>query len=315
MEASDRNHPKNQHYVPQFLLRNFSFDNGEHVFCFDKKLHRRFPASVRDVASEKWFYDFKEGVPDSSLEPAMTDLEATASLTINRKLLTDRTIRALSQQDRLDLSLFMAVQMLRTRGFREQMRDIDAQMQAQFGDSPVGQALAWDEPTTRQFAIAMIRIAGDLVPPLMDKVWILYESKDEFILSDNPVGLQNTVNRSTVYGTLGLAVKGIEIYLPLSSRYTLGLICRDTFNEFVSFFDSNYRQLDSMGRFEARNFVNSARRKLPFKCIPDNVINMNSIQVVTAERFLFGARDDFSLAEEMVNSNPQLRAGRRATVN
>lgn len=165
----------------------------------------------------------------------------------------------------------------------------------------------------KEFAIGMIQMAGEFLPHLLDKVWILYESKNQFFISDNPVGLHNTVNQSRIVGTLGLAVRGIEVYFPLSPQFTLGLLCRETFNDFAAYFDQNRKRLDDLGRFEHRNFVNAVRRKLPVACIPDTVLFMNSLQVSFAERFLFSNRGNFSLAIEMTK-DPNLRRGPRPSI-
>lgn len=44
---------------------------------------------------------------------------------------------------------------------------------------------------------------------------------------------------------------------------------------------------------------------------PVSVMHFNSLQVRSAERFVFGSTDDFSLVEEMVGSDPTMRRGRR----
>jgi hypothetical protein len=41
---------------------------------------------------------------------------------------------------------------------------------------------------------------------------------------------------------------------------------------------------------------------------------MNSLQVIEAERFLFSADGDFSLAEDMLRTNPELKVGPRAVI-
>ena len=59
----------------------------------------------------------------------------------------------------------------------------------------------------------------------MDKAWMLLESVPgiPFFTSDNPIALHNT-NDYWPYGNLGLSVKGIEIYFPISSTLCLNLI-------------------------------------------------------------------------------------------
>src|SRR5262245_5563836 len=51
--------PKKQHYVPQFLLRNFGSGKSgkERVWVFDKKTKKSFLDSVRSVGHENRFYE------------------------------------------------------------------------------------------------------------------------------------------------------------------------------------------------------------------------------------------------------------------
>ncbi len=315
------NHPKNQHYVPQFLLKNFSMSDGTTVCCFDKQTGRTFETNARNVASEKWFYDLVNGEPAFSLEGPMADMEGSVARVINDKLLKERTVRCLSGEDRGILGLFVAIQMLRTRNIRETAKQMDAFMQEVLSegrskDEPVpGFDRIQTDSQARAFAVGLLANAGDLVPHLLDKTWLLYQSKGQFILSDNPVGLQNTVNQSKYMGTLGLAVRGIEIYLPLNADFTICFLCKDTFQDFAKHFELHRDRLDREGKFEHRNFVNGVRRKLPLACSPENVTNINSIQVISAERYLFADADRFDLAREMIDSEPNLRHGRRLRIN
>jgi hypothetical protein len=44
---------------------------------------------------------------------------------------------------------------------------------------------------------------------------------------------------------------------------------------------------------------------------PENVLFFNSLQISTAERFVFSSNPDFTLAEDMISKHPELRHGRR----
>jgi hypothetical protein len=50
---------KIQHYVPQFLLRNFGNGKKDQVWVYDKIDGRSFPTNAKNVASESRFYDFQ----------------------------------------------------------------------------------------------------------------------------------------------------------------------------------------------------------------------------------------------------------------
>ena len=59
MDIVTSNTPKKQHYVPQFLLRNFATENTEKLFTFDKQQDKIFSTTVKDSASEKGFYNIQ----------------------------------------------------------------------------------------------------------------------------------------------------------------------------------------------------------------------------------------------------------------
>lgn len=315
---NDINHPKNQHYVPRFLLNNFQIDSTNQIYCYDKSNGNTFRTNIKNVACEKWFYDIDEGNPESSLEPALSKLEGNAASIINGHILKNCTLRGLVDEQYGWLSLFIAIQMLRTKNMMLNMKFMDDQMQKEFIKR------GWDldkiqnykkietEQELKEISLSNIKIARSLTPHILDKVWALFESKEEFIISDNPIGFQNTVNRDPLRGTIGVAVRGIEIYLPISPKYTIGLICRDTFTEMLDYFSNHYKELDRIGSFELRNFVNSIRRKIPIRCKEANIENLNSIQVYSSERFLFSKNDNFDLASEMIQKNIKIKHGPRS---
>jgi hypothetical protein len=43
----------------------------------------------------------------------------------------------------------------------------------------------------------------------------------------------------------------------------------------------------------------------------ESVTHFNSLQIATAERFVFSSDEDFMLVEQMIQDNPELRFGRR----
>lgn len=77
------------------------------------------------------------------------------------------------------------------------------------------------------------------------------------------------------------------------------------------YYIENKEMLDDYGRFQLRNYVVKIRRKIPFDCISENVINLNSLQVSFAERFVYSSTDNFELASEMITDNDKIRKGPR----
>jgi hypothetical protein len=111
-----------------------------------------------------------------------------------------------------------------------------------------------------------------------------------FFIGDNPVTLQNnTQPKGPLRGNLGLAVRGIEIYLPVSSTLTLAFFCR-SHEEIVRDGVERMRTImvrdlgHSMGFGDLLKWRRAFRTGVPLSSSPDNVLNHNSLQVHHAER-------------------------------
>ena len=67
---------ENQHYVPRFMLRMFSNGKKPKVFVLDKSNDNEFQSNVKNLASEKGFYEIEieEGV--LSAEARLSKMEA-----------------------------------------------------------------------------------------------------------------------------------------------------------------------------------------------------------------------------------------------
>lgn len=155
----------------------------------------------------------------------------------------------------------------------------------------------------------------------MAKQWVLAATtrKHPFLVSDNPLTLQNMFDMSPG-GNLGLAVRGIEIYFPLSPVRALAMWCPSLVG------------LVRQGAKTSRSFPQSCAEKdlnhsevllsldeaintgCPAVYNKENVENFNSLQIARSERYVFSSVNDFHLAQEMLQAHPSLQRGPRATV-
>jgi len=128
----------NQHYVPQSYLKNFSPDRSK-VFVFDKFNQRSFVSNVRNVASERTFYDFPQSATQPQniqiIEQFFSGLEARQdrflrhlqrkiSKVFDLRLDPEKagkiyTAPILTEDQKRDLACVAAVQFLRTKEFRK----------------------------------------------------------------------------------------------------------------------------------------------------------------------------------------------------
>ena len=88
-----------QHFVPQFILRNFAFNKkGDQIWAFNKKTSKIFKTNIHNVAAEKGFYDVIVNGKEHSSEPVLTRLESYSG-SIIRRLIREENLSNLSGDD------------------------------------------------------------------------------------------------------------------------------------------------------------------------------------------------------------------------
>ncbi|WP_440066867.1 DUF4238 domain-containing protein [Tenacibaculum discolor] len=280
------NHVKNQHYVPQFLLKNFSNRGNKFIWAYDKNEKYSIQNQIKErpikkVASEEYFYDQFKNSKIGSYEYALQQAE-NETAPIIEKIIETKNIIDLSKEERQTLSFFIILQRLRTKGQLLQTETSMETLSKQLKDKA-----NIDIPNidSKKIWFSMLEKSTSFYEILMNKVWMLSESNNSFLISDNPVTLQNTTDTSEIRGTLGLESFGIEIYLPLSPSLTLCLFCEKLFK------NSGYNE-----------------KYIPnLTCKPENVENINSLQIAYSERFIFSHNNDFELVKKQLKNALQHR--------
>lgn len=165
-----------------------------------------------------------------------------------------------------------------------------------------------DENDTVRDAVRFMHTeAANLAAHFVEKTWILLRTDRTrpFLIGDNPITLQNQRDFGP-RGNLGLAVPGIEIYVPLSPSLALAFWCPSH--------ESAIRDAASRLRLlpgPAQNILTAIDAGRPLAFAPENVENFNSLQIRYAERYVFSSLDDFSLARDMIATHPETRTGPR----
>ena len=169
-----------------------------------------------------------------------------------------------------------------------------------------------DEEGARAASITSLRtLAAALMPYFLNKSWILYSTTQvqPFYISDNPVRLFNG-NMHPFLSMLGLGAPGIEIDLPLSSTLSLGFLCptiETTIRE-------GYELAGRLGHSAppgVNKWITALDIEAAVALAPSNVTHHNSLQVASAERFMFSSNDNFALAREMLRQPPKRDGGPR----
>lgn len=273
-------HVRNQHYVPQFLLRNFSSQNDDFIWTYDR--NEKLPIkerikyrAIKHVASENFFYDIIKGCKTGSHEYTLKEVEDKAAPIIT-EITKTKKINDLSKEYRETLSLFITLQILRTKRQLDQNVQMTESLYEQLNQEWKIKTEKFDP---REGWLSMLDNAPTFQKAVMNKVWMLCESNNSFYISDHPVTLQNITFENSLRGYLGIDSPGIEIYLPLSPSLTLCLFCEKLFK---------------VGGYH-KDYINNVTNNI------DCVRNINFLQIAYSQRFIFSHNNNFKLAKEILN--------------
>ena len=303
---------QNQHFVPQFLLRNFTDSKG-YLYVFDKAKRRHFRTKPRNIAAEFGFYDFHVDGELKSFEPFLTQVEGDASIVINETI-AQQTLADLTVKARVKLSMFIAIQILRVRGTRERMISLSNNLHREIlarGIDPNGFVKPLDEEAAKIESIEQcITLSQEIGEAIASRPWMLHKSPkgSHFVLSDNPVTQFHVASNRR---GIGVKTPGVEIYLPISPDLSICVLCNSWLDEFQRalalekhFTSRNERRpLDLSPIKEQIQLIKSGE---PCMLMTDNVTHQNSLQVLSSSRFVISIDEDFSLVRSMVDINPEL---------
>ena len=323
---------KVQHYVPQFLLRNFGTGKKDQLHVFNKASEKTFLSSARNVAAESRFYDFEVDGVGLTIEPALSRLE-TAVKPILVKLLNVDSLGALTEEDRVTLANFFAVQFVRTKAARVAADDVERQLREEMRRRGIRDeqleeiGFAANKNTSAAMTInTIIKAPQDYGYTFMEKHWVLLgaPAKDPFVLGDHPLAMHNARPSNDIWGNIGLMVPGIEIYFPISPVRALAMWCptiRDELRRYAigiralrrsNMPQSKEQENEFATILEAAHAMESGS-VLHYK--PENIKHFNSLQIIHAESLVFSSRDDFDFARLVVAQSDELRRGRRMRIS
>lgn len=317
----------NQHYVPQFLLKHFTFGKKDHVWCFDKHTGRKFQSAVRNVAAERGFYNFEGDDVEGSLEPYMGRIEDLAAPLIKR-IVKDASIQGLSGEEKLSLSAFFAAQFLRTNAYRVMIEDSLAQFERRLVSMGISkeqlaqEGMGAHDETAKHISLKSLLEIKKYIGYFYGRDWHLQRSQKSgsIYIGDNPVVLHNSNPPKGIWGNLGLAVKGVEIYISLSDDLVLSMYCPSILEQFRVEEKLN-QEMPPVVKLILQEKLALKRKILEDLTVSklvqmsdDNVMHHNYLQVVFAERYIYSSKDNFDLIEDILKDSPELRHGMRMKV-
>jgi len=299
-----KNSPVLHHYVPRCLLKHFSNDNE--LFLLDKRSSSVQKSSIKTSFAEKHFYTIEN---DTTLESAYSELENAISPIID-KIVSTGTIGWLTNKDKHELMGFFIVQNQRTHLARcniekmlqnvvkreikilENMKQLPEPQKELLDSYKKKNTNILDninveiEPNFIKYNIvSLLSDLPELVTiAIQNKVFCLIDNEKElFYIGDTPAVMYNQ-KKFSPYGNIGLAVPFIEMYLPLSPRYSL----------FIYYDNSNNPKFKDLSLIKA---------------IEPNITFMNYLQIAWAHRFVVSKNNDFNFALKVLKEKTHIKDG------
>jgi hypothetical protein len=291
---------KKQHFVPQFLLRNFADLNGK-LWIYDKTTGRTFPNGVSNIGCNGYFYDDAEVTRVTGeaqfVEKLLSRAERRWSSTLKEVLerIRSQPKIGLTLTERLCISQMIALQMVRTplaRDMNEQMKESLARVLAKANEQDSETAAPLPEELS-QIDAKNLHVTSMLNHENIatyqtifnSHIWIFLRASKHgsFYISDHPLAKRPHLQGGWRSNS-GIASKGIEISFPLAHDVVLLMYDRGYFSK-MELSDGNASDANS----------------------PDMLLYYNSMQVQTSQRFLYSRHNEFSHADLVLKEEPRFR--------
>lgn len=293
---------KMQHYVPQFYLSYFAIDptkDKPQVYCYGKPNRNQFRTSVAGIAGETYFYEPPGKQP---FENTLAEIEGEFSDAYD-KIIDAGSLSVLDENDRSAIAYSIAIQELRTRESREEFQEMFSKLRERLEGESMTEEMEEQmdelrdldsEEGARDFQIDLIKDKGwEMAEHYLDLKWILFknETNRQFWTSDHPIVRHNR-NDFTPYGNLGLKNRGIEIYFPLTPKFSLGFVDPESFDHVSTHLTLNDTDEDR-----------------------EHVIFQNSLQLREATRHVISNSSNFDIAGDYLDEYPEFGDTDRDRIN
>lgn len=208
---------KNQHFVPQFYLRNFSKDKntiGTAIHIDTSNPQVLYEAPIHSQASQNYYY-----TSDTSIEEEFNLIERPASVIINR--IVHESVVVLNDDEIYLLKHFIYIQHIRTPMHAQMIDDVVNQMYHKLAGPNYDDIEVKVKDAPLRALVALSKLAYQTVDPL---TLIILDNQTSlpFITAPDPSIYFNLycMRRNENYGT---AMPGLMFYMPISAKKALFL--------------------------------------------------------------------------------------------
>lgn len=336
---------KKEHYVPQCYLQNFVSENGR-IQVFDKVLLQERAQLTSEVAMENYFYDIDltsllkqtneekvkkdimkmVGVSDwNEIQPIFSDkkyieqrylcpIESVYSQLIreiinkshNGNTWVLQNCFALSQEEKDLMSVFIALQSIRTKAFRETIGEtIEKLYQVLPSKLQKNKDFALPENVVIEANKDFVKLqhSSMLLNPetilefgeiLNQHIWVMYVNQTDlpFYTSDTPVfTIPHKIDKYMSHS--GYSSKGVEVVFPISPKLMIAMYER-THHSLIAPLERKYIPITDKSKVEA----------------------YNGLQVAHSYRCVYSNKNNFDIAKKLCEENPKFRETKnRVTVS
>lgn len=210
---------KNQHYVPQFYLRNFSYDGNKKeigVFNIPNSIYvKRSP--IKTQASKDFFYG-----KDGSIENKLSIREGKYAVAV-QNVIEKKDFPKFPHQDFADLIEFVLISKLRNPIFIEGIKEAQEFINEGYKNLP-SRLNQERHKEVIESLFSHASISGATCADLDFKI-LTNSTNIPFFVSDNPIICYNQFleSRNWKFGKTAIGCTGLQIFIPLNPKLCLFL--------------------------------------------------------------------------------------------
>lgn len=238
---------KNNHYIPQGILKNFS--NNKKIFWYSKLEERKQKQTIKKVAVKSFLYQYPES--KISLERIFFDKIDSDAPVVIQKIIKDRSLENLNDNEKSKLLKYIASQLIRTPSTKNNILNFEESIKDQIHPEIT---IVKKDPVS-DYLNSIIVNTDLLINILKEKnANLLFANEGEnFIIGDAPVLTFNKTDKKTVeiiYEVFPPVINYDMYFFPISEKILLIFYSKNTeLRNDISFFRKLHNDFQFINSF------------------------------------------------------------------
>ncbi len=195
--------PKKHHYVPQWILRNFSFDKEKKKICVVDKIEGQTRSgAILKLGMQNNFYKYKESGKNLEID-FVRDIDTAGSVAFSKA--KEISVANLKDDDKQHLRRFFAAQILRTPTIFSSLQRFDEDLRSELGE----EFTIIKKSAHSDFLDSLVKNIDLLEKSLQSRTMRILESepnKHRFVIGDSPVYHFNYGEKTRILHGHGLPI-------------------------------------------------------------------------------------------------------------